>query len=151
VRKPADLPGHHHLARRAQRGPVLLREIIDLEATYAGPEAKQAPAVDGEAEERRADDRQRRRRRARRRHHQCRRRGAEEDEDDDDDDNNVSLAAMEAELKPKVSRPSTDRRHLQEAAQAAGPAGRAPLQPPHAVAQPGAPLQEAQGRDRSSR
>src|SRR5690606_32752866 len=25
---------------------ILLREIIDLEATYAGPEAKQAPAVE---------------------------------------------------------------------------------------------------------
>src|SRR5690606_33440925 len=39
-------------------GKILLREIIDLEATYAGPEAKQAPVVTprDDAEERRAED-----------------------------------------------------------------------------------------------
>src|SRR4051794_40754230 len=31
-------------------GKVLLRDIIDLEATYAGPEGKGAPKVDGEEE-----------------------------------------------------------------------------------------------------
>jgi RNA polymerase primary sigma factor len=41
VREPADLPGHHHLARRAANAEILLRDIIDLEATYAGPDAKQ--------------------------------------------------------------------------------------------------------------
>jgi RNA polymerase primary sigma factor len=71
---------------------VLLREIIDLEATYAGPDAKNniqdnsAPA-DGEQKAE----------------------GGEEAEtppegelDDDDMENNVSLSAMETELKPKV-------------------------------------------------
>jgi RNA polymerase primary sigma factor len=82
-------------------GRVLLRDIIDLEATYEGPEAKAAPPVaapaDGEAkpetngevaaqagedgEDQTRDD---------------------DDEDDDEYENALSLAAMEAELKPKV-------------------------------------------------
>jgi RNA polymerase primary sigma factor len=86
---------------------ILLRDIIDLEATYEGPEAKAAPpilpnqdgggaptvqpvatgangsngmdeAVDGEP------------------------RPEGEGEDEDDYENALSLAAMEAELKPKV-------------------------------------------------
>jgi len=81
---------------------ILLRDIIDLEATYEGPEAKAAPPPvsappvpevvapspsssgdgaeggDGEA------------------------RGEGELEDDEDFENALSLAAMEAELKPKV-------------------------------------------------
>jgi RNA polymerase primary sigma factor len=92
-------------------GRVLLRDIIDLEATYAGPDGKGAPKVpeaapngealataapaaagpavpaspfggdyeDGEAPP-----------------------PPEPDLDDDDLENNVSLSAMEAELKPKV-------------------------------------------------
>ena len=70
-------------------GKILLRDIIDLEATYEGPEAKAPPAVAGDGEE-----------------------GAEgeggetaessEREDDDEYENALSLAAMEAELKPKV-------------------------------------------------
>ena len=80
-------------------GRVLLRDIIDLEATYAGPDGKNAPKADGEAN------------------------GAapvpglaavpaegeepevpppEADLDDDDLESNVSLSAMEAELKPRV-------------------------------------------------
>ncbi|WP_439616191.1 RNA polymerase sigma factor RpoD, partial [Shinella sp.] len=69
---------------------ILLRDIIDLEATYEGPEAKQPPALDnsdvatpGELE--RPDGR------------------PEGDvEDDEEFENALSLAAMEAELKPKV-------------------------------------------------
>jgi len=71
-------------------GKILLRDIIDLEATYEGPEAKQPPAAmgDGEADEASEE-------------------GAEapaegEMDDDDDYENALSLAAMEAELKPKV-------------------------------------------------
>jgi RNA polymerase primary sigma factor len=75
---------------------VLLRDIIDLEATYAGPEGKNVPKVEGlaglpvegaepaelaEGEEPPVP---------------------EGDLDDDDLENNVSLSAMEAELKPKV-------------------------------------------------
>ncbi len=87
-----------------EAGKVLLRDIIDLEATYAGPEGKSAAsktpgeaAVGGPAlapataprtppasleEEPPA--------------------GAESFEDDDDLENSLSLSAMETELKPKV-------------------------------------------------
>ena len=76
---------------------VLLRDIIDLEATYAGPDGKNPTQLPGEGGE-----------------------GAEQAEgttaaegetpegelppdlDDDDMENNVSLSAMEAELKPRV-------------------------------------------------
>jgi RNA polymerase primary sigma factor len=70
-------------------GKVLLRDIIDLDATFAGPDAKKtdlsaagaAPppsgAPSGEAE-------------------------GEPDEDEDDPENNLSLSAMEMELKPKI-------------------------------------------------
>src|SRR3712207_1996602 len=83
-------------------GRVLLRDIIDLEATYAGPDGKGAPKVDelgnGEAQAVAGAP------------------GALEGEggdeppiptegemdDEDDLENNVSLSAMEAEIKPKV-------------------------------------------------
>ncbi|GAA6213089.1 RNA polymerase sigma factor RpoD [Hyphomicrobiales bacterium 4NK60-0047b] len=104
-------------------GKILLRDIIDLEATYAGPEAK-APVimgadgkpVEGQAAEGQTADGE-----------APAAAGAQaspdaststesqnldengqpiendEDEDDDDDlENSLSLAAMEAELKPKV-------------------------------------------------
>ena len=84
-------------------GSILLREIIDLEATYAGPEAKQAPVVERANE----DDKPKQEERPRR--------GREDDditnvggesqteeEDDDEDEANLSLAAMEAELRPQV-------------------------------------------------
>jgi RNA polymerase primary sigma factor len=68
-------------------GKILLREIIDLEATYAGPDAKPdatQPQPEGEAEEAEAET------------------PPEGDLEDDDMENNVSLSAMETELKPKV-------------------------------------------------
>ncbi len=77
-------------------GKVLLREIIDLEATYAGPDGKGAPKVEGvdgfdEPDAVRTVNED----------------GEEviappPDLDEDDLENNVSLSAMEAELKPKV-------------------------------------------------
>ncbi len=78
-------------------GKVLLRDIIDLEATYAGPDARSGPASEGEeAEEAESPQAN----------------GAsgpeadpamEESEDEEDEfETNVSLSAMEAELKPKV-------------------------------------------------
>jgi RNA polymerase primary sigma factor len=84
---------------------ILLRDIIDLEATYEGPEAKNAPPVipgpDGRmpaaAPEREAGDGE-----------EAEAgeggEGAPQGEMDDEDDyeNALSLAAMEAELKPKV-------------------------------------------------
>ena len=80
-------------------GKVLLRDIIDLEATYAGPEGKGGPKVEGEEGEA-----VRRRRRAAA---EARAEGEEPpipegDLEEDDMENNVSLSAMEAELKPKV-------------------------------------------------
>ncbi|MDJ0932591.1 RNA polymerase sigma factor RpoD [Breoghania sp.] len=57
-------------------GKILLREIIDLEATYSDPEGKggNGDSNDGEGD----------------------------GDDDDEFESNMSLAAMEAELKPKV-------------------------------------------------
>jgi len=75
-------------------GRVLLRDIIDLEATYSGPDGRGAPRVDGAlAEESEAepvvangeDTGQQ-----------------ESDLDEDDMENNVSLSAMELSLKPRV-------------------------------------------------
>ncbi len=90
-------------------GKILLRDIIDLEATYQGPDAKPAPSQplpagmngdgsahgpaqtgaqaqpapkDDDGEEQPAPE--------------------EYDDDEDDLENAVSLAAMEAELKPQV-------------------------------------------------
>ncbi|MCX5517072.1 RNA polymerase sigma factor RpoD [Kaistia defluvii] len=77
-------------------GKILLRDIIDLEATYAGPEAKNAPmagpggvpfnenAEDEDAEAPAPPP------------------PTDDNDDEDDLENNMSLAAMEAELKPKV-------------------------------------------------
>lgn len=84
---------------------ILLREIIDLEATYAGPEAKQAPVVERIEEAPKPEEKPRR--------------GGRDDEDDvtnvgadtrglvdddeeDEDEASLSLAAMEAELRPQV-------------------------------------------------
>ncbi len=68
-------------------GKILLRDIIDLEATYEGPEAKES--LPGGRN---------------RRPSKSRVPGAPEGdvEDDDEFENALSLAAMEAELKPKV-------------------------------------------------
>ncbi|MFL5175792.1 MAG: RNA polymerase sigma factor RpoD [Microvirga sp.] len=74
-------------------GKVLLRHIIDLGATYAGPDGTVLPNVDAIGEDLPEEER-----------------AAEGDEaappegdlDDDDMENNVSLSAMEAELKPRV-------------------------------------------------
>ncbi|MFA5901387.1 MAG: RNA polymerase sigma factor RpoD [Hyphomicrobium sp.] len=69
-------------------GKILLRDIIDLEATYEGPEAKQPPPAlgEGEAAEGEAAETQ----------------PEGEIDDEEDYENALSLAAMEAELKPKV-------------------------------------------------
>lgn len=75
-------------------GKVLLRDIIDLEATYAGPDGKNPTQLPGEGEEGEGEQ------------EEAAEPGAEgaqpEGMDDDDMENNVSLSAMEAELKPRV-------------------------------------------------
>ncbi|MGE0500036.1 MAG: RNA polymerase sigma factor RpoD [Rhizobiaceae bacterium] len=85
---------------------VLLREIIDLEATYAGPEAKQAPVVERtEDAGKPKDDPRAMRRTSREEEEDITNVGGEsrvEEEEDDEDEQNLSLAAMEAELRPQV-------------------------------------------------
>ena len=107
-------------------GKVFLRDIIDLEATYAGPDAKNnmpaAPGVEGAAGRERgtgpftppqpvapptAAGRARGQGRRATPRLTARGRGGEPpagdgDFDDDDMENSLSLAAIEAELKPKV-------------------------------------------------
>ena len=88
---------------------ILLRDIIDLEATYAGPDGKKAPKIDmtapGAAEALAAQQRERAPATA----PQTPPAGfdgeapsSENFDDEDDMENSVSLSAMEAELKPKV-------------------------------------------------
>ncbi|WP_296077355.1 RNA polymerase sigma factor region1.1 domain-containing protein, partial [uncultured Agrobacterium sp.] len=92
-------------------GTTLLREIIDLETTYSGPEAKAAPQFQSpekiEADRKAAEEKEKTRR--------ARNPGGDDDvtnvggeglppeeEEEDDDESNLSLAAMEAELRPQV-------------------------------------------------
>ncbi|WP_332066016.1 RNA polymerase sigma factor RpoD [Bartonella sp. CB189] len=79
---------------------ILLREIIDLEMTYAGPEAKQAPVIERSEVEKIKDEKS-----------TSGTRdiedlvggiGIDDDEEDEDDEANLSLAAMENELYPQV-------------------------------------------------
>ncbi|MEZ5809870.1 MAG: RNA polymerase sigma factor RpoD [Rhizobiaceae bacterium] len=86
---------------------ILLREVIDLETTYAGPEAKQAPKVptpeEIEAERKAKEEKQRALRRPREDDiTDVGGEGRPEEEDDEEDEANLSLAAMEAELRPQV-------------------------------------------------
>ena len=105
VREPADLPGHHHLARRADRTPRSCcatssiskppttaprprprrRRCLPPTPSTAAAAASPAPANSAEA---RASDGEPR--------------PEGEIDDEDDYENALSLAAMEAELKPKV-------------------------------------------------
>ena len=86
---------------------ILLREIIDLEATYAGPEGKQAPVVERVEEDAKPKEEPK----------AGRRRGGDDEDDitnvggdtrgleedeEDEDEASLSLAAMEAELRPQV-------------------------------------------------
>ena len=86
-------------------GAILLREIIDLETTYAGPEAKQAPVVERVNEEEKPKQEEKPRRGGRE-DDDITNVGGEsqttEEDDEEDDEANLSLAAMEAELRPQV-------------------------------------------------
>jgi len=72
-------------------GQVLLRDIIDLEASYEGPDAKNKKIVVEKVDDKKQekDDSEEAE-------------SEESDNDGNDYDNNLSLAAMEAELKPSV-------------------------------------------------
>ncbi len=91
-------------------GKILLRDIIDLEATYQGPDAKPAPSqpLPGETMNGNGADVQgahagQPQHGARHGEDEEAEPRPEEFEDDEDDlENSLSLAAMEAELKPKV-------------------------------------------------
>jgi RNA polymerase primary sigma factor len=94
-------------------GKILLRDIIDLEATYQGPDAKPQPSQPlpegivaganghggnghaqpqhGAPQPNKADDEE-----------EGEPKPEDFDDDEDDMENSLSLAAMEAELKPKV-------------------------------------------------
>ena len=78
-----------------EEGRILLRDIIDLDATFAGPDAKKVDATKKVDEETVSSD-------------DDTATGEDtaseetDDDDDEDDEVNMSLAAMEAELKPKV-------------------------------------------------
>ena len=91
------------------RGTTLLREIIDLDVTYSGPDAKTAPqfktAEQLETDRKEVEAKEQARKS---------RAGGEEDitdvggegpvgEDEEEDDNNLSILAKETELLPQVS------------------------------------------------
>ncbi|WP_027058671.1 RNA polymerase sigma factor RpoD [Mesorhizobium loti] len=83
---------------------ILLREIIDLEATYAGPEAKQAPVVERVEEAPKVEEKSRRGRDDEEdiTNVAADTRGIGDDDEEDEDEASLSLAAMEAELRPQV-------------------------------------------------
>ncbi len=101
-------------------GRILLRDIIDLEATYAGPDAKEVPKPPGQEDSETGEGTsgEKANGQGNGADHDGMRQGGEsekseekeeseereEDDDLDDDDleNSLSLAAMEAELKPGV-------------------------------------------------
>ncbi|HKB21378.1 MAG TPA: RNA polymerase sigma factor region1.1 domain-containing protein, partial [Methyloceanibacter sp.] len=94
-------------------GKILLRDIIDLEATYQGPDAKPAPSqplsgktVNGNGADTHAQSGHAPQAGVRPGHghgedEEAEPRPEEFEEDEDDLENSLSLAAMEAELKPK--------------------------------------------------
>jgi RNA polymerase primary sigma factor len=93
-------------------GRILLRDIIDLDATYAGPDAKAPDAssdedADDDETPQKADGQDKSPRSARSDGDDAPAGEGEDDADEDDDEDdeeeaNISLAAMEAELKPQV-------------------------------------------------
>jgi RNA polymerase primary sigma factor len=89
-------------------GTTLLRDIIDLDATYAGPEAKAAPEFKSAEQlelERKAAEEKERARKARMAEDDITNVGGEAPvvEDSEDDDTTLSIVAMEAELLPQVT------------------------------------------------
>jgi RNA polymerase primary sigma factor len=95
---------------------ILLRDIIDLEATYAGPDAKQAAPVVHSEIQRPMDKREEPKAAAKPAPKRASSGDSDDDyvpeepeapqdpveEEDDDFENSLSLSAMEAELKPQV-------------------------------------------------
>ncbi|MGL1919475.1 MAG: RNA polymerase sigma factor RpoD [Hyphomicrobiales bacterium] len=82
---------------------ILLRDIIDLETTFAGPDGKKVPTA--------ADDKKAAEEKKKAEEEKAARIEAgedtevdddDEDDDEEDEENNMSLAAMEAEIRPQV-------------------------------------------------
>jgi RNA polymerase primary sigma factor len=88
-------------------GDILLRDIIDLEATYTGPGAKDSPITPSKDNEENLDiksvDQSPVEEETEEMLNQKILSNNEEESEDDDSDNNVSLAAMEAELFDEVT------------------------------------------------
>ena len=76
-----------------QKGDILLREVIDLDATYSdGPEGAPDPAAARDVTDKDLDDKEKEKPE-----------GAEgEGSEEDEDENSMSLSAMEEELAPQV-------------------------------------------------
>ena len=105
LREPADVPGDHHLARRAQRRQDAAARHHRSRGDLRGARGEGGAAAAGHARQR--QQRVQRRPHApatwRRRGEGERRAAATASVDEDDEyENALSLAAMEAELKPKV-------------------------------------------------
>ncbi len=89
-------------------GKILLRDIIDLEATYQGPDAKLQPSQPLPGEEPEEEENKEGEAKPNGKAEGAKEGEEEEEEDerpeeeDDDMENALSLAAMEAELKPQV-------------------------------------------------
>ncbi|WP_395174020.1 RNA polymerase sigma factor RpoD [Roseibium alexandrii] len=83
---------------------VLLRDIIDLEATYAGPDAKAGPTGDNDDDPESENGESGSQNQTDGPSENTENEDSEGDGEDDDDEfeSNVSLSAMEAELKPQV-------------------------------------------------
>lgn len=82
---------------------ILLRDIIDLEATYAGPEAKAVPQVPTKEEGEQTQETQAQPAKDPLPGEEAQEgEGNNEEEDDEDDEAALSLAAMEDELRPQV-------------------------------------------------
>ena len=172
VRKPADLPGHHHLARRTERGQGLparhhrsrsdlcrpRRQGVAPAVSRSGRPAARRPrgaSVSGLAQTpapprgaRRRDPVQGRRRRA----HadgEGKRRGRGRGRFRRRRHGEFAVARRDrGRAQAEGGRDLRQRRRrLQEAAPPAGPGHRVQAQEHDAVARAGAPLQEAQGRD----
>ena len=134
-------------------GKILLRDIIDLEATYQGPDAKPTPSqpLPGEAAERRRHQwpgragrggcPRRRRGGATRARGIRGRRGRSRERAFARRHGGRAQAESSRDLRPR-------RHQLQEAPQASGPVGRARAQERLPLFRPGEALQAAQGRDR---
>jgi RNA polymerase primary sigma factor len=90
------------------QGTTMLRDVIDLEATYSGPEAKAAPEFKSAEQielERKAAEEKERARRARQAEEDITNVGGEAPviEEVEDDDSSLSIIAMETELLPQVT------------------------------------------------